>query len=73
MHAVVEKSKATSNAITSIVTEDGQQIKDQTSLSAEQNNKAVVPKKSKHIWKDTNCKNVHHITVYILYAIDRST
>ena len=31
-----EKSKATSNAITSIVTEDGQQIKDQTSLLAEQ-------------------------------------
>ncbi|WP_293688688.1 reverse transcriptase domain-containing protein, partial [Thiolapillus sp.] len=32
----LEKSKATSNTITSIVTEDGQQIKDQTSLLAEQ-------------------------------------
>ena len=31
-----EKSKSTSNTITSIVTEDGQQIKDQTSLLAEQ-------------------------------------
>ena len=32
----LQKSKATRNTITSIVTEDGQQIKDQTSLLAEQ-------------------------------------
>ena len=43
------------------------------SFKHEKNNKAVVPKKSKHIWKDTNCKNVHNVTVYIHYAIDRST